>query len=326
MTQALKGKASTNIAQAWRLVNEIPAPVALMMLAAPVFAFVSGTLFFTIQSATKDVLHFSPWVPVGIWIALLLIVAIKPINIMATALLGARLPSPAEKEYLMPLWQEVIRRAGVRPGRYALRVTEDRGLPFDRDLGPYVVTVDRADIQLLSPEELSSVLAQRVSRQRIMLSPVLGISFWALLPAALGLLVAIAILAALRTIYRAIFGGVDEAMPYIKTDGCAAGALVLIAFGIVVFIAFVVVGLFSLEFLTEAIIGAVIFCGLARSAEKRADSIAIQLGYGPALAAAIKQAARATIEFSGWRNLVNTSLSPNERITHIASRMSAAAR
>ena len=54
-------------------------------------------------------------------------------------------------------------------------------MPVDRDLGPYVVTIDGVEASL-PPEELSAVLAQRVSRQRTMLGLALAICAWALLP------------------------------------------------------------------------------------------------------------------------------------------------
>ena len=318
MLAKLKDNATANMMRAWSRLREISTPVTVMLLMSPILAYFSGSLFFKVHAGTGKVLHFNPWVPAGIWVAVLLLAALKPLNIAVISLLGARQPSREEEAYLAPLWQEVTRQAGVRIGRYVLRVTEHRSVPVDRDLGPFVVTIDDVEA-LLPPEEVSAVLAQRISRQRTTLGSALAICLWALLPLVLCLLLAIAVLAVLRAIYRAIFKTVDDAAPHVKTEGCAGAALVMLAAGIAVFIAFLVVGTFTLQFLIEAAIGAVIVSSLARSADRRADSRAIQLGYGPALAAALDREAHAHVEASGWRKLVNTSRTPAERIAHIES-------
>lgn len=320
MVTVLKDRVTAKVAGIWRRVKGLPAPVAFMTVVAPVLAFFSGKLFFTIHGIIGKVLYFDPWVPIIIWVAILLLALIRPFNIAILSLLGTRRPNEIEEEYLMPLWQDVMRRTGVKPGRYVLRVTSHRGLPFDRDLGPYVVTVDEEAMQLLVPGELSAILAQRVSRQTILLGSLLGICLWALMPAVLGLLLAIAILAVIRRIYRSIFRVVDEAVPHVKTEGCAWVTLFALALGIAAFIAFLMVGVFALQFLLiEVVAGVGGVANLARLAEHRADLQAIRLGYGPALAAALEQTAATEVRISGWRNIVNTRPPHHVRISRIWS-------
>jgi hypothetical protein len=146
---------------------------------------------------------------------------LKPVNIGIASLLGAQRPKAEEERYLKPLWQDVTRKAGVRTDRYVLRVTERRSLPFDRDVGPYIVTVDRAEIERLSPGEMPAVLAQRISRQTILLGSLLGACLWALLPTILVPLVVIPVLFALRVIYRSIFTSADQAAPHALASALA---------------------------------------------------------------------------------------------------------
>jgi Zn-dependent protease with chaperone function len=140
----------------------------------------------------------------------------------------------------------------------------------------------------------------------------------------LGLLLAVAVLAALRAIYRTIFSIADNAVPHAKTEGCAAVTLLMIATGIAVFIAFLIVGAFAFEFLIEAAVSAVIVASLAKSADRRADALAIRHGYGRALASALDRTVAIQPEFSGWRNFVNTSPPSYERISHIRDFLSSA--
>ena len=138
----------------------------------------------------------------------------------------------------------------------------------------------------------------------------------------LGLLLAVAVLAALRAIYRTIFSIADNAVPHAKTEGCAAVTLLVIAAGIAVFIAFLIIGAFAFEFLIEAAISTVIVTSLAKSADRRADALAVRHGYGHALAAALDRTVAIQPKFSGWRSFVNTSSSSYERISHIRGLLS----
>jgi hypothetical protein len=321
MIAAIKGRAATGGVRTWRRIRMTPMPVACMALAVPVFAFFSAQSFFVARGTIRGLLGFDPWIPIGIWGGALLLAMIRPLNVGIVSILGGRPPSPEEDDYLIPLWQELIRQTGVRSNRYDLRVTAHRRIPADRDLGPYVVTIDKEEIRRLPPGELSALLAQRLSRQTILLGPALGLCLWALLPLALWLGLTILMLIILRGVYRAMFGAVKEAGP--PPGEFAAGCvLTAIAVGIAAFIAFVAVGAFAIEFLIEAAVGAMVVTALARWAEKRADIATLQLGYGPALVTALKRLDSAQIQASGWRNLLNTTVPPNERATLIGHELS----
>lgn len=321
MVASIKGSVTTSGAGPWRRIRETPVPVMCMALAAPVFVFFSAQSFFMVHGIIRHVLGFNPWIPIGIWGSVLLLAMIRPLNILIVSVLGARPPSQEEEDYLVPLWQELIHKTGVRRNRFALRVTEQRRIPADRDLGPYVVTIDKEEIRRLPPDQLSALLAQRMSRQAILLGPLLGVCLWALLPLALWLGLSILLLAILRGVYRVMFGAVSKAGP--PPGEFAAGcALAVIAVGIAAFIAFIAVGVFAIPILIEAAIGAAIITALARWAEKRADIATLQLGYGPALVTALKRLEPLQVRASGWRNLLNTTVPPYERAALIARALS----
>lgn len=321
MIAAIRGRAATSGTRTWHRIRTTPLPVVFMALAVPVFAFFSAQTFFLVHGAIRRVLGFNPWILIWVWGGILILAMIRPLNVSVVSILGGRPPSPEEEGYLIPLWQELTRETGVRSSRFALRVTAHRRIPADRDLGPYVVTIDKEEVRRLAPDELSAFLAQRMSRQMILLGPLLGLCVWALLPLAFWLGLSILILRILRGVYRVMFGAVREAGP--PPGEFAAGcALTVIAVGIAAFIAYIVVGAFVIEFLIEAAIGAMVVAALARWAEKRADIATLQLGYGPALVTALKRLDTAQVQASGWRNLLNTTVPPNERATLIVRELS----
>jgi hypothetical protein len=287
-----------------------------MALVAPILTFFSLQTFFTVHGFTQRIFRLNPWVPTVVWLGVLLLAMLRPLNELIAPALGAHRLSQDEEGYLASLWKDVMHTAGVRSNRYTLRTVGYQSIPLDRDLGPYIVTIEREAISLLQPEELSALLAQRTARQTIMLGPVLGICVWALVPLGLWLGLSVLALAILRGIYRTMFKAVDQAgRP--RTEFEAGCALSVIAVGIAGFLAFVAVGAFALLFLIEAFIAVVIITSLAKWAERKADARATRIGYGPMLIRALSQLSQMHQPVSGWRGLLSTSSSPQERISSI---------
>jgi hypothetical protein len=287
-----------------------------MALAAPVLSFFSALSFFIIHGDTHNVLRVNPWILVAAWVGILPLAMIRPLSTWMVSILGAHRPTPTDKDYLSPLWGNALHAVGVPGNRYTLLITERRKLPIDCDFGPYVVTIDRYEVNRLPADELSALLMQRVSRQTIMLSSVLGVCVWASMPLVFWFALSILALRILRVIYRVMFGAAKGAGPPPRNSSFAAGCfLLVIAVGIAAFLAFIIVGAFAVMFLIEAAIAAVIVASLAKWAEKYADSAVVRLGHGPTLVRAIRHLDPAPT--SGWRSLVDTSTPPQERVTRI---------
>lgn len=305
--------------------REVPLPVWCMTLAALSLAYFSAQSFVMVSGYIHNAVKAILWIPAGVWAGVLLLGAIRPINILIISMFGARRPTSAERDYLYPLWLDAIHVVDVKRNRYTLLITEHDRLPLDYDLGPYVVTIDRKEVIQLTPDELSAVIVQRISRQKIMLSPLLGVCLWALAPLALWLGLSVLALTVLRGIYRVAFGAVRGAGPPPRDSNFAAGCLLLvIAVGIAAFFAFIAVGAFAILFLIEASLGAVIVTSLAKWAEKFADDNAANYGYGTNLVSAIQRLGPELVSASGWRSFANTRVMPQERISRIERSLSTA--
>jgi Phage integrase family len=304
-------------AQVRRLRTRRPiVPVALMIPLIPLFVFVSFASLQIAHSSTRRVFNMNELAFIWISLPLLLFLVIRPLNVFALWFAGARPPTSDEARYLQPMLQQVLRRAGIRPDRYDLRIVSHRWLPIDRDLGPYVVTVDEKDIRELTPEHLSAVVAQRVSRQLTLLAPLLSICLWALLPLAFILGVGILAMIILRVLYRTMFKAVDEAGPP-PTEAAAGCALLLIGVGLAGLIAFILIGAIILWPLAGALIAIAIVAGIARWADRQSDSVAITLGYGLDLAGALTRLNAIDVPTQGWRRLLSTHAEPGERLRRV---------
>lgn len=265
--------------------------IALVSLAAAL-AIVHGP----ITSGTFPVL-------ILLWLAAACLLPLPAANIWLSGRLGTWDIEQQDRQRLDALWARVCQRAGVAPGRYALRVTTDEAR-FHRDLGWHVVTVGRSNLWG-DDQELSAALAQGLARQTSLTAPVLGVCAWAALPLLSVLCVAWVLLVVARGVSRGAGAFVDEFKP--RGEAQAAVGLVVMAVGIGAFLVVLVVATFIA---LAAIVGFVLMllaACLARHADRATDDVAIEQGHGSGLLAAASRAlARGDLPAAGWRRALCT--------------------
>lgn len=243
------------------------------------------------------------WVLVVIWLTVLPALLIKSVNIGILRLAGARLPAQGEWQRLREPWQQVLARSGSRPGRYLLLVT-DRESPVHRDLGLYAVVVSWEWARELDDDELAGMLAQRLARQTNAVAPLVGLCAWATVPLALVLACGVVLYWVVRTIGKAIFGGVKEAPP--KNEGEARIALFFVAVAFIMFVLSLIIGLMLLVEAVVAIAVGGVALWLARIADVSSDNAVVRWGYRHQLRAALVRLDATGREGIGWRQLIST--------------------
>ncbi|WP_180290503.1 M48 family metalloprotease [Streptomyces sp. TLI_171] len=215
--------------------------------------------------------------PVGVlaglgWLGSGLLVFRPSVEGLIARRLGMRLPEPAEAERLAVVWEQVTRRAGVRPGTYRLWVQDRAELNATATAG-HIVGVTRHSLDRLSNAQLAAVLAHELGHH-------VGGHTWA------GLLADWYSLPA-RTLARLTFRLASALLASRNPAGVGCGGCLVLTTPFVLIDVLYVEGLWWL-FLPAAL--APLFVTLLkRRAERRADDYAVGLGFGPDLAAVVLQ-------------------------------------
>jgi len=223
------------------------------------------------------------------WTASAALILVRPVEAGLARLLyrSLRRPRPAELERISPALHRVCRRAGTDPGRYLLRVEEQRQVNAFA-LGGHVLAVTRMALEL--PDDmLEAVLAHEVGHHRHLHPLAIILGWWYLLPFEAGARLLRAIRRVTRWLART-FGRLSD-----RTGGLAGGRapdgalgmLVLLAvLGVLVLAGSVLVVGLGLIWLPVALlvrVAKVLAAALSRAGEYAADRHAAELGYGPAL-------------------------------------------
>jgi Zn-dependent protease with chaperone function len=234
-----------------------------------------------------------PPVTVGLacaaWTVSALLVVARPVEAVLARLMfrDLRRPGPAELARILPALERVCRRAGQDPGRYLLRVQENRQVNAFA-LGGHVLAVTRVALDL--PDDmLEAVLAHEVGHHRHLHPLAIILGWWYLLPFE----AAERLLRAIRRVTRALaraFSRLNQQLggvPGGRTADGALGMLVLLAaLGVLVVAGSVLVVALGLLWLPLAVLvrlARVLGAALSRAGEYAADRHAAELGYGPAL-------------------------------------------
>jgi Zn-dependent protease with chaperone function len=103
------------------------------------------------------------WVFVGVFAVAGVLLFVRPVQVFVlTPLLGARSPSPAERDVLDAAWADVAFRTGLSPRNFVLRV-----LPTEEvnafACGGHLVVVTSFAVERLPPGELRGVVAHEVA-------------------------------------------------------------------------------------------------------------------------------------------------------------------
>jgi Zn-dependent protease with chaperone function len=209
------------------------------------------------------------WVVVVLWVLSGAVVFVHPLEeLIARYLLRLRKPTLVEHQRLDPIFQQVVRNAGISNSRYVIWIQDSDEINATPTPGHTVATT-RWALYTLPPSHLEAVLAHELSHHlggRAWLSL---LSFWYSIPARCTLI-------AVRALVR-----LGRAVPAI---GCLVGGFVLLGYlGIV--LAVITFGdgyILPLLFLTP-FIAPPLLAWLNRWQVKQADRRAAVMGYGATL-------------------------------------------
>ncbi|QSB15427.1 M48 family metalloprotease [Natronosporangium hydrolyticum] len=213
---------------------------------------------------------------------------------LLTWLARCRTPTPEEQGRLAAAWREVTEAAGVDPGRYRLWVQSSDRLNAFAAAGRVVAVTSHA-VAVLPHRQLAAVLAHELGHHLAGHAWSRALCYWYALPARL-------VLAFLRvwarTVLRLAAGG-DGARLLAVVLGIAAALLVMTTTALLLML---VAGVPGWLLPVVAMAPFLVLAGRrVGGAERRADEIAVVLGYGAELLAALADSAPANQEASRWR-------------------------
>jgi Zn-dependent protease with chaperone function len=185
-----------------------------------------------------------------------------------TRVLGARLPTTEERRHLEPLWQGVLLHTRMGRRRFVLAVSDSEDLNAFASGGNLVVITTGA-ISMLPAAELQGVMAHEIGHHLGLESVAVTLGYWLALP----VLALARIGFFLQNVARAATESFASSQPFTAIGKCIAAPLTAIAW---VFQSAIIAW--------QSIAGAA-----SRKAEYRADERAVQLGFGPELAAAMRR-------------------------------------
>jgi Zn-dependent protease with chaperone function len=260
------------------------------------------------------------------WTASGVLALLRPVEAVLARLLfrGLRRPGLAELARIAPALDRVCRTAGDDPGRYLLRVQDNRQVNAFA-LGGHVLAVTRVALDL--PDDmLEAVLAHELGHHRQLHPAATILGWWYLLPFE----AAERLLRGIRRTTRAMArtfsrlsdrtGGVAGGR---AADGALGMLLVLAALGVLVVVGAVLVVVLGLLWLPLALVvrvARVLGAALSRAGEFAADRHAAELGYGAGLVQVLLlflQAEQSAPRPRGMASLLRSHPSSRSRIDAI---------
>jgi Zn-dependent protease with chaperone function len=190
-------------------------------------------------------------------------------RLVLTRLLGARTPHPAERGRLVPAWKAVAQANHLPPERYVLAVIDDDEVNAFA-CGGHLVVVSSYAVAALAPDELRGVLAHELSHHLGSHTVALTIAQWLSLP--------ILVLARIGFFLQNVAQAASETFARNSASLEALGRVVALLLNTVAWV-------FLAGLLAANAIGNVV----GRSAEFQADRRAVEMGYGPELARALRR-------------------------------------
>jgi Zn-dependent protease with chaperone function len=209
------------------------------------------------------------WFAAGLLLAGVILFWRPAQRLVLTRLLGARTPHPAERGRLVPAWKAVAQANHLPPERYVLAIIDDDEVNAFA-CGGHLVVVSSYAVAALEPDELRGVLAHELSHHLGSHTIALTIAQWLSLP--------ILVLARVGFFFQNVAQAAAETL--------ARNSASLEALGrVVAFVLNAVAWVFLAGLLAANVIGNVV----GRSAEFQADRRAVEMGYGPELARALRR-------------------------------------
>lgn len=233
------------------------------------------------------------WVlPVGWLIAGVALFVPSVQALVLSPVFGARKPTPEELAVITPIWRDLAVAANLPQYRYSIRVVDSDELNAFA-CGGHLLIVTSFALDELSSRELSGVLAHELSHHLGLHTAALTIGHWLSLP----VLVLARIGFYLQNVARA------------ATDSFASHSAALTAIGHIV--ALILNGV-AWVFLAALHASDALSNVVAHSSEFEADRRAVRMGYGRALADALRTVIRlgGGHRAAGWRGRLTTTHPP----------------
>lgn len=233
------------------------------------------------------------WVlPIGWMIAGLALFAPSVQALVLSPVFGARKPTPEELAIITPIWRELAVAANMPQYRYTIRVIDSDELNAFACGGNLLIVTSFA-LDELTSQELSGVLAHELSHHLGLHTAALTVGHWLSLP----------VLALAR------IGFYLQNVARAATDSFASHSAALTALGRVV--AAVLNGV-AWVFLAALHASDALSNVIAQRSEFEADRRAVRMGYGRALAGALRTVIRmgGGDRAIGWRARLGTSHPP----------------
>ncbi len=211
----------------------------------------------------------SYWIVPIAWLAVGLLLFVPSIQVaVLSRLLGARDPTPEETSIISPIWRDLAVAANLPQYRYAIRVIDSDELNAYACGGNLLVVTSFA-LDELTRRELSGVLAHELSHHLGLHTAALTLGHWLSLPVVLLARVGFY----LQNVARA------------ATDSFAAHSAALTAVGRIITVVLTAV---SWVFLVALYASDALANVVGHGSEFEADRRAVRMGYGRALADALR--------------------------------------
>jgi Zn-dependent protease with chaperone function len=206
--------------------------------------------------------------------------------------LGTRPPAPDELTVITPIWRDLAAKANLPQYRYVVRVIDSDELNAFA-CGGHLVVVTSFAIEELTARELSGVLAHELSHHLGLHTVALTLGHWLSLPVVLLARVGFF----LQNVARAATASFMSHSAALTMLGRVVAAVLMAVSW--VFLA----ALYASDYLSNAV---------GRGAEFEADRRAVRMGYGKALADALREVIRlgGGIRPVGWRARMAASHPP----------------
>lgn len=232
------------------------------------------------------------WFP-AIWIIAGLGLFLRPVQVaVMTPLYGVVKPNETERAKLQPLWDELSARLGLSPDHYFVRI-----LPSDDvnafACGGHLVVVTSFAVSELGDDELAGVLAHELSHHIGLHTVALTLGHWLSIP----------------VVALARIGFFMQNVAHAATDSFASHSAALTVLGRVVA---AVLTAISWVFLAALYASDAATNFVSRSSEYNADRRAIEMGFGPQLATALRRVIddHGSDRSRGWRGRLSMSHPP----------------
>jgi len=204
-----------------------------------------------------------------VWLLLGVLLFLRPVQrVVLSRLLGARVPTRAERDTLQRSWQLVAQANHIPPGRFVLAVADSEDLNAFAS-GGHLMVVSSWAIENLSADELCGVLAHELSHHLGMHTIALTMSQWLTIP--------IVLLARVGFVLQNIAHAATDTFAQRSAWGAFIGRTIA---GVITIISWLFLAVITLsQYIGNAV---------GKGAEFKADETVVAMGFGKQLRNALR--------------------------------------